>query len=291
MSRFTLGVDIGGTHITAAVVDLANRRLLHESIVRQPVDASGSVANIIWGWSGAMRAAMSRSNERSELIGIAMPGPFDYENGVALMQNQDKYDALYGINVKALLAQSLQIDLENIKFENDASCFMKGEAFGGAAHTFNSAIGLTLGTGLGSAVIVNGRSWDANLWDTPFQDGIAEAYLSSRWFVKRFCELSGKKATNVKSIADQFSVDVNVRQLFSEFAGNLALFLSNFVKQEDPEVVVLGGNIAKAFPLFGEELQMKLRERDIFIPVKIAALGEEAALLGAASLWQDRSNV
>lgn len=287
MDRFVLGADIGGTHVTAAVVDLSTRKILHETITRQPVDASETIADIIRSWSSTMLTTIGKYKTEVKQVGIAMPGPFDYENGIALMQNQDKYDALYGINVKELLAEALQVDTYSIRFQNDAPCFLQGEAFAGAAQGYNRAIGLTLGTGLGSATIVNGKAWDANLWDTPFSAGIAEEYLSSRWFVKRFYELSGRKADNVKSIVELLPTEPMVQTLFAEYADNLATFLVGFVRQGHPEVIILGGNISKAFNLFGDALQEKLQMQGISIPVKTAQLGEEAALLGAASLWQE----
>ncbi|WP_299825961.1 ROK family protein [uncultured Pontibacter sp.] len=290
MNQFILGVDIGGTHITAAVVDLSTRTLIPGSISRQPVDSGGSVASIISGWSSTMLAALKKQEGIVNHFGIAMPGPFDYERGISLMQHQDKYDALYGVHVKELLAEALLTEPMYLKFQNDAPCFLQGEAFAGAARGYNRAIGLTLGTGLGSAVTVNGKAWDANLWDTPFQGSIAEAYLSSRWFVKRFYELTGTNAANVKSIVELSAAKPEVHELFSEFAANLATFLRDFVQQEQPEVIVLGGSIAKAFYLFGDALQQKLLEQSINVPVKTAALGEEAALLGAACLWQNMAN-
>ena len=287
MSHIIVGVDIGGTHITAALVDLSTRKILKETISRQPVDAQGSINDILSDWSSTIRAAIGKSQIKAEQIGIAMPGPFDYENGIALMQKQDKYDALYGVNVKELLAQALDLNNQDLRFLNDAPCFLQGEVFAGTAQEFNRAIGLTLGTGLGSAVFVNGKAWDASLWDTPFQESIAEEYLSSRWFVKRFYELSGRAETNVKSIVKLMPSEPKVQVLFSEFAENLTHFLGDFVSSEQPEVIVLGGNIAKAYNLFGNSLQMKLQEQSITIPVREAQLGESAALLGAASLWQE----
>lgn len=287
MNQFILGVDIGGTHITAAVVDLVNRRILDNTINRRHVDASGSVAEIIAGWSETMLAAMGMFSRTITHVGIAMPGPFDYENGIALMQNQDKYDALYGVNVKKLLAQALQLDMQHIKLQNDAPCFLKGEIFAGAAQGYSRAIGLTLGTGLGSAAVVEGEAWDAELWKSPFNGSIAEAHLSSRWFIKRFQELSGIKAENVKCIVEMLPAEPKVHELFDDFAHNLAEFIVQFAKQESPVVIILGGNIAKSFNLFGDALVKNLREQHIHVPVKIARLGEQAALLGAANLWQE----
>ena len=66
---------------------------------------------------------------------------------------------------------------------NDASCFLKGEVFGGAAKGYNHVIGITLGTGLGSATFKNGVVYDGDLYYTPFKESTAEDYLSTRWFI------------------------------------------------------------------------------------------------------------
>jgi glucokinase len=107
-------------------------------------------------------------------FGIAKPGPFDYQTGIALMNGQDKFDELYGLNVKTQLSEALNINAGRIQFMNDAECFIRGEAFSGAAQGYNSIIGLTLGTSLGSSIYENGNSKDAELWCSPFKDGIAE---------------------------------------------------------------------------------------------------------------------
>ncbi|GHA62061.1 ROK family protein [Pontibacter akesuensis] len=286
MPEFVLGVDIGGTHITAAVIDLSSRAILQETLSRAPVDSGGSVQQVITTWSSAMHAAIRKSGQQVRRMGIAMPGPFDYEYGVALMQNQGKYDHLYGVNVRPLLAQELQVPEENILFQNDAPCFLQGEFFGGAAKGCTRAIGMTLGTGLGSTWYANGKAVDADRWNTPFGDSIAEEYLSSRWFVKRFEELTGQQVPNVKAIVDQFPTEPKVQQLFDEFGKNLGVFLIPFAQERNPEVIVLGGNIAKALPLFAPLLLQTLHQQNVHVPVKQAQLGEEAALIGAASLWK-----
>ena len=69
----------------------------------------------------------------SPKIGIAMPGPFDYENGICYIKGLDKYESLFNLNVKEMLAQQLNIERSDIYMMNDASCFLKGEVFGGVA--------------------------------------------------------------------------------------------------------------------------------------------------------------
>jgi glucokinase len=235
-----------------------------------------------------MRQAMSGYSGKLSQIGIAMPGPFDYENGIALMRNQGKYDALYGVNVRALVAEQLQLAETDIRLLNDAACFLQGEVVGGAAKGCNRAIGMTLGTGLGTARYKEGMAEDADLWKIPFQAGIAEEYLSSRWFVKRYEELTGSQVPHVKAIVDRAPLEpAPVEALFREFGQNLALFLVPFVQEAQPEVIVLGGNISKAYTLFEAALKQGLVQQNCLLPTRVAELGEEAALIGAASLWQD----
>ncbi|TPE42157.1 ROK family protein [Pontibacter mangrovi] len=287
--HLTLGVDIGGTHVTAAVVDLEAQVLLPATIVREHLDASGSMPAVTSAWAGAMQAACGKCGTVVEKIGIAMPGPFDYENGIALMKGQGKYDALYGQDVIAVVAEKLQLPKASIRLLNDAACFLQGEVFGGAAKGYSRAIGLTLGTGLGTASYRDGLAADADLWKMPFNDSIAEEYLSSRWFVKRFYALTGRQEANVKAIVDLLSAEPRVLQLFQEFGANLAAFLVPFIREADPEVIVLGGNISKAYTLFAPALRAGLAQEQSLLPIKTATLGEEAALIGAASLWNGQA--
>lgn len=215
-----------------------------------------------------------------------MPGPFEYEKGVCLIKGQDKYDALYGMNVKELLAQKLKISATDIRFMNDACCFLKGEVLGGVARGLLHAIGLTLGTGLGSASYHEGVALDADLWNLPFKDSIAEDYISSRWFINYYKSISGIQLENVKELA-KLAADPKVKEVFSLFGKNLGLFLTEFIRMEHPEVVVMGGNISQASPLFMTETQKVLDSHSINVILKQAILGEKAALIGAAGTWND----
>ena len=282
----TVGVDIGGTHITAALVDLEKGTLVADSVIREHVNAKGNKAAIIQDWALGIKKVAGDAEADGLRIGIAMPGPFNYAAGISLMQNQDKYDALYGLNVKELLAEALHISTTKFQFMNDAACFLQGEAFGGAAKGASRVMGLTLGTGLGSAFYRDGMAEDAALWRSPFKEGIAEDYLSARWFLKRYFSLSGRKVDNVKSLVELLPSDAQVRTVFDEFGQHLGSFLLPYINSRKPEVVVIGGNIANALHLFQPALQETLASEGITVPVKQALLGEEAALIGAASLWK-----
>ncbi|WP_161888626.1 ROK family protein [Pontibacter russatus] len=286
MSHLTvLGADIGGSHITAALVDLETKTVLPETQVRAHVNAQGTVQEVLDIWAAVIEQAMGRRSAAETKLAISMPGPFDYEQGICLFQNQNKYDCLYGLNVKELLASRLGCAAADIKLVNDAGCFLRGEVFGGAAKGAASAIGLTLGTGLGSAMLHNGIAGDADLWRAPFRDGIAEDYLSTRAVVQTYKRLSGKKVTGVKELAALYPHDADARAAFGEFAENLARFLVPYLRELTPEVVVIGGNIANAWDLFVPATVSSLASMGFCVPLKKAALAEEAALLGAASYW------
>ncbi|MCC9165777.1 ROK family protein [Pontibacter harenae] len=288
--NIVVGIDIGGSHIAAALVNLEDRMLLPNSYTRKEVNSSGTAEEIIAEWSQVVKDVVKDCSDSSLRLGIAMPGPFNYEDGISLIKNQNKFDLLYKLNIRELLGKELLIKNENIRFMNDAGCFLQGEAFCGAARTYSSAIGLTLGTGLGSSRYMNGVAQDADLWNTPFKDGIAEDYLSTRWFVNRCYDLYGRMVEGVKELVDLVEKLPVAKSIFEEFGENLGQFLAYFIQLDKPEAVILGGNIAKSHPLFLPSLINYLDSSAVQVTIKLAELGEEAALIGAVSCWSE-SNV
>ena len=286
MESIIAGVDIGGTHITAALIDMKRKAVVTNSLQRVAVDSKDSAERIIAMWSKVIESCFQSCQLVPDKIGLAMPGPFDYKQGISLMQNQDKFDNLYGINVKDRLADLLQIDTCAISIANDAACFLQGEIFHGAACDHDRVIGLTLGTGLGAARAVHLTAEDADLWCSPFKDGIAEDYLSTRWFVKRFFEYSGRTMANVKELVEAEDKEGYVQEIFNEFGKNLALFIEPFMRAENRRVLILGGSISNAYDLFIGALQDTLQSAGIYVEIKRSVLGEAAAMMGAANFCQ-----
>ncbi|MFY0653473.1 MAG: ROK family protein [Cyclobacteriaceae bacterium] len=282
MRKIVTGVDIGGSHITAALVDLDACEVIEESITRQKVDSKGSADEILQNWSNAISECNAKVKDlECSGVGMAIPGPFDYENGISLLKDQGKFKSLYKINVKERLQAKLG---QKVLMQNDAECYMLGEYLGGAAKSTKRAIGLTLGTGIGSAYVIDGVATDAKLWESPMRDGIAEDYISTNWFLKRYQELAGGVVKNVKELSDKYDHDAQARQVFEEFAISLSEFIGSFVSTIDPEVIVIGGNIMKAKNLFIPKVNEILANKGISLPIDNSVLGEDAAILGAASL-------
>lgn len=283
MDNALIGVDIGGTHITAAKVLPESFCIEIGSIRRCEVDSGASAENIISKWVEAISQLTSLEIDKNFKIGIAMPGPFDYEKGISYMKGMNKYESLYGLNIRNILAKEFDINPNSILFRNDAEAFLHGEVANKGVHKHCHSIGITLGTGLGSAHSFEGVTTDANLAFSPMYDGIAEDYISSRWFKKRFSELTGIAIKNVKSLID-LDTDENLKkQIFSEFGTNLGLFLRGFIENEGADEVIIGGNIAKCWDWFIDDLNKQVEH--LKVVVKQTTLWEDAALVGAACSW------
>lgn len=283
-----IGVDIGGSHITAAIVDGETGEVFRPSLRRAEVDARAPAAGIIHDWCAIIQSA---AGERPEAltIGLAMPGPFDYEEGICWINEQDKFRSLYGIDVRAALADVLKLPVTNLRFVNDAAAFLQGEVLYGAAVNAPQALGITLGTGFGSAVCATGRCNDANLWNAPFKDGIAEDYFSTRWFVKLYSDVSGIKPSGVREFLTVAS-EQHREIIFTEFSQNLSDFLLRQLESTPADVIVFGGNISKASSLFFPALKDLLAQGGWVGSVVQSVLGEQAALVGAAGCWKKMSD-
>lgn len=273
-----IGVDIGGSHISAAQLGLENNEVKILAFHEADVDTSGSAAEIISKWSSLISLAIGNQDEVE--LGIAMPGPYDYENGVSLIKDQGKMKSLYGLSVKERLAESLKIKTENICFTNDAEAFLIGESFAGASRGFTNALGLTLGTGLGSAIKIHDVVKDGKLWTAPFRDGIAEDYLGTAWFREFSLEKFGLTINGVKDLlVPDFDLAIS-DEIFSEFGYALGEFLAQYIIRLHCQGVVLGGKIARAGTHFLPHTQAYLSKLDYPIEIKISELEDKAALIG-----------
>ncbi|MFN8348684.1 MAG: ROK family protein [Spirosomataceae bacterium] len=282
MKHQYIGVDIGGSHITAAVVNLVSGTINEASLRRVPVDSHASADEILTKWATTIRQAVNSDLLSECQIGIAIPGPFDYKNGICRMQNVNKYEQLYGLNIKQELAHRLGVLPNQIHFRNDAEAFLAGEMLFGAGRGFKKGLGITLGTGLGTSIFENGQVRDLALGiNHPLHDGVAEDFISTRWFIKRYAELTQTPIKGVKEIADTYKTNPIARQTFDEFAQNIALVMTDFVAHYQPKVIIFGGNIAHASMLFLDVVEAHLTQQNVTVDLRQSALNELASLMGA----------
>lgn len=292
-SRFAVGMDIGGSHVCSAVVNVANGDLVSEPVTT-PVDSKASAKPIVDAFAeNIFRTTENFSGEISG-IGFAVPGPFDYENGISTISGVAKYESIFGLDFrKTLYARLLGRGISDFRFTNDASAFALGECLSGAGKGADRVVGITLGTGLGSGfvdrhhLVCCGDNVPLNGWvyHLPYEDGIADDAFSTRWVCRRFHELTGQTVKGAKEVADAYGKCAEARQLFDEYGTRLAAFLAPLLKRFDADVLVLGGNISRAYPLFGKVLVHDLEKSGCRTAVTTSQLMDKAPLAGAASLF------
>lgn len=289
-SPYILTADIGGSHITAGICDLKNHIILNQSVTRVDVYSKAEANVILTSWGNAFKQVLEK-NEGLPISGlsIAMPGPFDYQKGISYIKGLNKYEALYGMDIRQYLADLLKLDPSLVRFRNDAESTIAGEVLTGAGKglSHHRIMGITLGTGFGSAYSENKITRDINLGSEPYKATIADDYLSTRWFLKRYHELTGIALTGgVKELSELAPKSLVAQDVFKEFAINMSDFLSGHVEQLHPEVLIICGNIAKASKFFMPYLTKQLNS----VEIKLALLDENAPLIGAAAMFDDMVN-
>jgi glucokinase len=285
MSSLALVLDIGGSHVTSALVDLEKRSIVASSIYRAHISPDESAEHLFSAWTNAARVALGVS--LISHIGIAMPGPFEYDTGVSRLQH--KFASLYGVSVGTALQKRLNTTVP-IYFGNDASLFALGEWWAGAAKGFDRVIGVTLGTGLGGGFVANGRVYysgegvpaEGGIWNLPYLNGIAEDYVSGPALVKNYRVKTGS-TLNPAEIAKAARREENVsaREVYLELGSHLGQILGLWVKAFDAHCIVVGGNIARSFDLFEKSLEEALNSH---VNLVASELFDKANLFGAAAL-------
>ena len=225
-NRYALGVDIGGSHVCSAVVDLATGQLCGEPHTDK-VDAAAGARTIAGAWAANIRRTAAASGIGCiRCAGFAFPGPFDYERGISLIRGVRKFERIYGLDVAATLYPLLrECGTEEFRYVNDAAAFALGECLGGVADDAERVVALTLGTGVGSGfvagrrLVTSGDEVPANGWVycLPFEGGIVDEAFSTRWVCGRYRELTGQEISGAREAAERHAEDPAARRLFDEY--------------------------------------------------------------------------
>jgi len=283
--RCVLVYDVGGSHIAAAVCHRQEYRLGNVVRADLPTEQS-SDAFVGVLHSLGLKAAEGLMVEGAEL---AMPGPFDYEKGIAWLKHKMPY--LYGVNVSEALAAQFGWKASQARFLNDAAAYLLGEVGAGAAKGVKRVVCFTLGTGVGSGFAVDGRMVTegkgvppgGEIWNVPYEGGIVEDRISTRALQKAYKERKGQER-EVASIAHYAGGgEPEATAVFEEFGKTLGIAIKSLLSDFAPDVVVLGGGISRSASLFIDRVKAELK--DTAIEVRIAMLGDNAPLAGAGVAW------
>ncbi len=284
-TRCILVYDVGGSHVSSAICRAGGFQLGTVVTAPHPKELSSSAF-----LDQIERLGREAANGTHAPAGaaLAFPGPFDYSIGVSLMRHKLPY--LYGVDLRKGIAERFGWDPLQVTFVNDASAFLLGESSSGAAKGFIRAVGLTLGTGLGSAFAVNGRLVSegagvpagGEIWNLPYNGGMIEDAVSSRAIRLAYRRLTGREQ-EVILLAHLAGEDPEACIAFEEFGKNLGRAMRATLADFAPQVVVLGGGICRSAELF---LPSACREVEgLNLHIRISELFERAALVGAAAAW------
>lgn len=293
--RFAIGVDVGGSHVCSAVVSLATGEIAG-CVSETPLDSGADAAAILDILSSNILQSFEPVKDGTvEGVGLAFPGPFDYPNGISKVNGVGKYERIYGLDLKTSLSSRLRSrGVDSFRFLNDASAFALGECAGGAGRGADRVVAITLGTGVGSGFVCGNRLVESGdevpengwVYHLPFEDGIADEAFSTRWICRRYREISGMEIAGAKEVAARCAAgDRNAADLFPEYGRRLAGFIAPLLAGFRADMLVLGGNISRAWPFFGPELEKGLEERGCRAAVRTSLLRDRAAMIGAASLF------
>lgn len=295
--QIAIGIDVGGSHASCAAFDMTEKRLITESISHIPLNNQGSKTEVIEGFVSLIRACTDKIKLDDLVgIGIAMPGPFDYENGIGLFTGENaKFQCLNKVNVELELKEKLNLPEISVRFINDATAFAIGEYFLGQLKGCKHTLAITLGTGLGSAFLSDGIPVIVDekvpengcIWHLPFENGIADDYFSTRGLVNRYFERTGTKLKGVKELAELSKENSLALELFHDFGEKLALFLAPWFKSFQVEAIVFGGNISKASHLFNDAMNEQFKKEGLLVKINYSELQESAAFVGAAQLLNE----
>lgn len=292
---YVLGVDIGGSHIACQVVDLNGCRPLADTYVEVKVAETEPAAVILSAWEKGLKACMEKAGGKTICgIGVAIPSPFDFIQGIAMADH--KFASLKGRNIREELHRMTGVSADTILFTNDAA------AFGMGAWRLNGAvdrhtIGVTLGTGFGACFVVDGCyatygpgvPVGGELWNYPFRGVIAEDYVSTRWFEGRFAELTGEKIKGLKGMIDFYeagSYRTETEQIFREFADAFGEIMLPFMSRFKADKLVIGGGMVLSQQYFLPLIEQYFRSHGVEAKVAVLADTTQAIITGAAALCE-----
>ena len=316
--EFNIGVDIGGTNIKYGLVS-SSGKILYKEIISSGLDRKGFLSNLRKGVDSLLLFAREKGIKINQ-IGIGIPGTIDILKG-----------RIYGIppNLSFLKDFALRKYLQRyfdypIFMDNDANVMALAEHKFGSAKGYKNCICITLGTGIGSGIIINGKLFRGSSFVGPEfghiticyngikcncgNYGCLEVYASEPAMLKRTKEILGKNRTTVLyklcqgnlnrlKAKDLFQAeklkDRVARRVIQNTAYYLGTALSSIVNLLNPEIVVIGGGVALfAGKDFIRKIEFEVRKRAFPSATKNlrivkAKLGNDAGFIGASILGEE----
>ena len=285
-----VALDVGGGSVKSNVFPPSGRLLAGPTVT--PIASGGSAETILDALAGIIERERARVPHGAVWrAALGFPGPFDYASGVSKIYGVAKYDALFGVNVGAALQGRLRgRPPSELRFFNDALAAVVGEACVGAGCGAARLVGITLGTGLGSAFLMDGRPVeDAERSDVPaggwlypcqFEGRSADEIFSTRGVLARASAAGfyGADAPRLVLLAE--GGDERAQMFWAHFGADLGRFLRPYLDAFAADRLVVMGGLAAGWKFFGPALRAELGDHT----AECGGLGALAALEGLRDL-------
>ena len=275
-----LGMDIGGTNARAGLVE--NGQLSHlESI---PIKSNGTVEEVLEQIFDLIERVKTAAVNG---IGIAFPSIMDVEKGIVFdVQN---IPAWKEVHLKEIIEQRYDLP---VRIDNDANCFALGEKYFGQGKNYGHLVGLIVGTGLGAGIVVDGKIYSGanggagEFGMIPYRDKYLEYYCSGQFFYNHGNK-SGDRLASAATTGDKEALAI-----FKVFGHHFGQAIKIIQYTVDPEIIILGGSVRKAFPFFKDSMWKTLKNFAFISSLKNIriAISEDdyIAILGAAALHMSK---
>ena len=312
---YNIGIDLGGTNIKVGLVDenynIVSKATAKTDLPRPAEEICESIVDTVWEALNAARVTIGEVNS----IGIGTPGVANRNSGIVLYSCNLGFN---NTNLRTLIKAKLG---KEVYVENDANAAAFGEVLNGAGKGYKDVVVVTLGTGVGGGIIIDGKIYTgfnfcgAELGHTVIQyggrqcscgrRGCFEAYSSATALINmtkeameahpdsKMWQIAGSlENVDGKTAFDGMRADDDAaKQVVNTYIEYLGCGLTNIVNTFQPEVLLIGGGICKE----GENLTKPLEEfikRESYCidpnrstKLDIAKLGNDAGIIGAAYLY------
>jgi glucokinase len=282
MSKETiLGIDLGGTNIRGGLVTENNLSSTHS----QRVTSDGSVEQVLQEFFGVTDKLFS---DFTKAIGIGVPGLVDTDKGIV-------YDVVNIPSWKEVPLGQLMEDRYGVPvlINNDANCFALGEFYFGRGKGTDSMVGLTIGTGLGSGIILNKKLYEGKRGGAgefgmiDYLDKYVEYYASGQFF-QNIYQTDGETVFARAEKGDKEAI-----RMYEEMGAHLGNAIKTILYALDVDLIVLGGSVRKAWSYFNQSMWQQIKtfafqKAKENLKVEVSEL-ENSGMLGAAALCYDRT--
>lgn len=290
-----IGVDIGGTTIKAGLV--SNNKVIKKITVKTQADKDKAVVI-----KNILSSIEKLIDKNVSSICIGAPGPLDCKTGIII---KTPNLPLQGVNLKKIIENKFIVPnslskaqtKKKVYIDNDANCFTLAEAVLGAGKKYENVVGLTIGTGLGSGLVIDKKIYHGRCFATEIGHstinfngpkcncgnyGCLESYVSIKGILSR------SKGLNIKNTQELFDLassgNKQALDIWKETGFYLGIGIVNIVNILNPDIIVIGGQIANAWPFFNKEMKGTVKKRALFDCRIVKSKLKDAGILGAALL-------